>query len=131
MSEISEDQRAVIEAIQRVAAAFDERDLDALLGAHYQGPECSMVPPGGQRVCGWEAVRYQLENRTAEFQYSRTTIELPEVSLFRDTAVITYLQRIDSRLHDIDFNWAGWVTDVLVRREGRWLRVHHHASDLP
>ena len=120
---------AVLEVIRQIAGAFDKRDLDSVLSAHYQGSECTMIAQGGQRVVGWGAVRSELENRINEFEYSRTAIVQPVVSLYGDVAVITYEQRTDSRLHDIDFKWVGWVTDVMIYREGRWLRVHHQASD--
>lgn len=120
---------AIVEVIRRIAGAFDDRALEAVLSAHYQGPECSMIAQGGQRVVGWSAVKTELENRINEYEYSRTVIDHPVVSLLGDVAVVTYEQRTNSRLHDIDFKWVGWVTDVLIHREGRWLRVHHQASD--
>lgn len=120
---------AVVEVIRRIAGAFDERDLDTVLAAHYQGPECSMIAQGGQRVVGWDAVKTELENRINEYEYSRTTIHQAVVSLIGEVAVVTYEQRTNSRLHDIDFKWVGWVTDVMIQRDGQWLRVHHQASD--
>jgi ketosteroid isomerase-like protein len=89
-----------------------------------------MIPAGvSTRASGWEEVRERLETLLGEFQQSKTIIDKPEVSLFGDVAVIDYEQKIQSRVHDIEFAWEGWVTDVLLLREGRWLRVHHHASD--
>jgi ketosteroid isomerase-like protein len=129
VNELSDAVRAIVEVILRIAEAFDKRDLDTLLGEHYQGPESSIIAQGGERLVGWEAVRGELEMRMSEFEYSRTSINRPVVSRFGDIAVITYEQIINSRLHDIDFKWAGWVTDLLIQREGKWLRIHHHASD--
>jgi ketosteroid isomerase-like protein len=129
VSVLNEEARSIVEVIRTIAGAFDGRDLDTLLATHFQGPECSMIAQGGERVVGWDGVRAQLENRMNEFEYSRTKIDNPVVTLFGDIAVVTYEQRTDSRLHDIDFKWIGWVTDVMVRREGRWLRVHHQQSD--
>lgn len=129
MTTKDEAARAVLETIRRIAAAFDQRDLETLLAAHYQGPDCSMIAQGGERVVGWDAVQQQLENRLNEFEYCRTSIDNPVVSLFGNVAVITYEQQTNSRLHDIDFKWSGWVTDVLLHHEGSWLRVHHQASD--
>lgn len=130
MSEPDDQARRVLDAVLRIASAFDRRDLDGLVAAHYQGPESSMIPAGvSTRASGWEAVRERLETLLGEFQQSKTTIDKPEVSLYGDVAVIDYEQKIQSRVHDIEFAWEGWVTDVLLLREGRWLRVHHHASD--
>ena len=104
--------------------------LDSLIAAHYQGSESSMIPAGvSTRASGWEAVRDRLETLLGEFQHSKTTVHEPEVSLFGDVAIIDYKKKIHSNVHDIEFAWEGWVTDVMVLREGRWLRVHHHASD--
>jgi len=120
----------VLDAVLEIAAAFDRRDLKSLVGAHYQGPESSMIPAGvTTRSSGWEAVRERLETLLGEFQQSKTTIDHAEVSLFGEVAVIDYEQKIKSLVHDIEFVWEGWVTDVFLLREGRWLRVHHHASD--
>jgi ketosteroid isomerase-like protein len=130
VSELDKAGREVLETVLEMASAFDRKDLDALIGAHYQGPESSMIPAGvTSRSSGWEAVRDRLETLLGEFQQSKTTIDKAEVSLFGDVAIIDYEQRIQSRVHDIEFAWEGWVTDVFLHREGRWLRVHHHASD--
>lgn len=130
MGELDERGREVLDAVLGIASAFDRRDLNAMIGAHYQGPESSMIPAGvTSRSSGWDAVRERLETLLGEFQQSKTVIDKAEVSLFGDVAVIDYEQKIQSRVHDIEFVWEGWVTDVFLRRDGRWLRVHHHASD--
>jgi ketosteroid isomerase-like protein len=129
VSELNEEARKIVEAVRTIAGAFDGRDIGTLQAAHYQGPESSMIDQSGERVVGWESVREQLENRMNEFEYSRTTIDDAVVSFFGDIAVATYERRIDSRLHDIDFKFIGWVTDVFIRHQGLWLRVHHQASD--
>ncbi len=130
MTELDDKARSVLDAVLQIASAFDRHDLDTLVAAHYQGPESSMISAGvSTRASGWEAVRDRLETLLGEFQHSKTNVLQPEVSLFGDVAVIDYQMKMNSTVHDIDFAWEGWVTDVLVRREGRWLRVHHHASD--
>lgn len=130
MGELDKAGRKVLDAVLEVAAAFDRKDLNALVEAHYQGPESSMIPAGvTTRSSGWEAVRDRLETLLGEFQQSKTTVDKAEVSLFGDVAIIDYEQKIQSRVHDIEFAWEGWVTDVFLQSEGRWLRVHHHASD--
>jgi hypothetical protein len=129
VSELNEEARNVVEAISAIAGAFDGHDIGTLLASHYQGPESSMIDQSGERVVGWESVRDQLENRMNEFEYSRTKIDDPVVCFFGEIAVATYLRKIDSRVHDIDFKFFGWVTDVFMKTDGRWLRVHHQASD--
>ncbi len=130
MGELDETGRKVLDAVLEIATAFDRKDLSALVEAHYQGPESSMIPAGvTTRSSGWEAVRDRLETLLGEFQQSKTTIDKAEVSLFGNVAIIDYEQKIRSRVHDIEFAWEGWVTDVFLQQEGRWLRVHHHASD--
>jgi ketosteroid isomerase-like protein len=130
VGELRGEAREVFQAVLQIAEAFDRRDLGTLLSAHYPGPESSLIPAGvGERATGWEAVRSRLETQLGEFQQSRTEIDRGEVSVFGDIAIVSYEQKIQAILHDIDFSWVGWVTDVLVRRQGRWLRVHHHASD--
>ncbi len=129
MSELSEAAGVVVEVIRRIAEAFDRQDLDALFGEHFQGSESSIIAQAGERVVGWEAVQAELELRVREFDYSRTTVKNPLVSVFGNIAVVTYEQLIDSRLHDIEFKWRGWVTDHLILQDGKWLRMQHHASE--
>ena len=130
MGELDETGRKVLDAVVNIAGAFDRKDLPGLIDSHYQGVESSMIAAGvTTRASGWEAVRERLETLLGEFQQSRTIIDKAEVSLFGDVAIIDYQQKIQSRVHDIEFAWEGWVTDVFVLRQGRWLRVHHHASD--
>jgi ketosteroid isomerase-like protein len=128
--ELQGEARQIFETALGVAEARDRGDREALFEAHYQGPEASTVLPGESYVRrGWPNVADALETRLAEFTYSRTTTEDPQVTLFGDWAILTYRQRVDGRLHDIDFVWKGLVTEVLIRRDGRWLILHHHASD--
>lgn len=129
MSELSEAAGVVAEVIRRIAEAFDQHDLDALFKEHYQGPESSIIAQAGERVVGWEAVQAELELRAREFEYSRTTVKSQVVSVFGNIAVATYEQLIDNRLHDIEFKWRGWVTDLLILQDGKWLRMQHHASE--
>jgi hypothetical protein len=129
VSEWDEEAQKVVEIVRTIAEAFDRRDIGTLQAAHYQGPESSMIDQSGGRVVGWDFVREQLENRINEFEYSRTRIDDAVVSFFGDMAVATYERRIESRLHDIDFKFVGWVTDVFIKVQGHWLRVHHQASD--
>jgi ketosteroid isomerase-like protein len=129
VSEWDEEAQKVVEVVSTIAGAFDGRDIGTLQSAHYQGPESSMIDQSGERVVGWDSVREQLENRMNEFEHSRTRIEDVVVSFFGGIAVATYERRIDSRLHDIDFKFVGWVTDVFIKEQGAWLRVHHQASE--
>ncbi len=129
MSEPNEAARAVVDAVHRIATAFDSHDVASLFAAHYQGPETTLIAQGGERVIGWASVQDELDKRVHEFEVVRTKIDKPEVVLFGNLAVVTYQQQTNSRLHDIDFTWVGWVTDIYIRREGQWLRIHHQASD--
>ena len=129
MSESNEAARAVVDAAHRIAGAFDSHDVESLYAAHYQGPESTLIAQGGERVIGWALVQDELEKRVNEFEVIRTKIDKPEVILFGNLAVLTYEQHTNSRLHDIDFTWVGWVTDLYIQVEGRWLRIHHQASD--
>jgi hypothetical protein len=129
VSESNDAARAVVDAAHRIAAAFDNHDLASLFAAHYQGPETTLIAQGGERVVGWASVQDELEKRVNEFEVIRTKIDKPEVVLFGNLAVVTYEQNTNSRLHDIDFTWVGWVTDIYILVEGQWLRIHHQASD--
>jgi ketosteroid isomerase-like protein len=129
VSESNEAARAVVDAVHRIAAAFDNHDVASLYAAHYQGPETTLIAQGGERAIGWAAVQDELEKRINEFEVIHTTIDKPEVVLFGNLAVVTYEQHTNSRLHDIDFTWVGWVTDIYIQVESQWLRIHHQASD--
>jgi ketosteroid isomerase-like protein len=126
------DAAAVIAVCRRVVEAMDAHDLAAAMALHDQSDASSAILPGMSHAArGWQAVEKSLQRRVEEYTHSRSTIEDPRVSLFGNLAVATYRQQIRGRVHDIDFDWNGVVTDILVRAEGGWLIRHHHASDAP
>jgi len=127
---LTPEGREVWDAALSRAAAVDRRDLEAVLAHYFQGPEATAVLPGAAEPRrGWSEVKPSLERGIEEFQQSRTRISEPRVIVMGDWALLTYRLQSDSRVHDIDFNWVGWISEVFVMRHGRWLVLHHHASE--
>jgi len=103
-----------MEAAQR----HDRPRLEELLGREF-----SLVGAVG------EVDREQwLENASGPYEIDEFAFEEIEVELYGGTAVLQSRYRQTARLDARDLTGTFLVTDVWVRREGRWQVVRRHAT---
>lgn len=137
----SEDEEAV-----RVAVLEFYRALDALLRNegtadmdriwHHEGA-ASTVHPFGHWAKGWEEVWACWQETAAVFSYYRGhvgreewigTLCEPRITVVGDMAFVIGTYRSLMHFPDRTRPLAVNCTDVLIRRDGEWKMVHHHAD---
>jgi hypothetical protein len=102
----------------RAVQAHDRDRLETILGREF-----SVVGAVG------ELGREQwLENASGPYTIEDFAYEQMEVEVYGDTAVLTSRYRQTAELDGRDLSGSFLVTDVWVRRDGRWQVVRRHAT---
>lgn len=112
--------------------ALESRDLSAMdrVWAHDESASC--VHPGWHRLDGWTEIRRSWENIFANARPWNVYCEEIRVQVSGDLAWVTCVEAITPFGADPDEETARMqATNVLARRDGRWLLLHHHASPSP
>ncbi len=125
------DEQEVLEANQAFYQALELLDL-AQMGAvwlHEDWVKC--LHPGWDLILGWQDVRESWANIFRSTVQMRVTISRPLVHVLGDTAWVSCVENVTSTSEG-DFETALIeTTNIFVRRQGRWLMVHHHTTPLP
>jgi hypothetical protein len=104
--------------LTRAAQAHDFERLEALLGKEF-----SLIGAVGEldrgALLGDVAARYAIE----DFAYEEIDVEV-----YGDTAVLSSRYHQTAELDGRDLSGSFLVTDVWVRRDGRWQAVRRHAT---
>ncbi|MFB4284700.1 nuclear transport factor 2 family protein [Nonomuraea sp. MTCD27] len=86
--------------------------------------------PAGRSV-GRAALLAEASAFFAQARIDAWSLDDVEVRQYGDTAVCAYRWSETGTHLDARFELHGLATDVLVRRDGRWLHLAHHVSALP
>jgi ketosteroid isomerase-like protein len=129
-----DDDLAQLQTLEkRVAAAFNNKDVDALMSAYASGESLfvfDVVGPPGVHV-GWDAYRDAFQKMFAAISGPlKFTMSDLDIQVSGDIAFGHSLQRI-SGVHAMDgkhFDYTVRVTDVYRSMGGKWLIVHEHVS---
>ena len=111
--------------------AIESLDLELMteVWAHETWVKC--VHPGWEVISGWRRVRESWSRIFEEGQRMRISPSSVTISTEGDFAWVTCLENI-TVFEETSFDSAQAVaTNLFIRRQGRWLMVHHHASPIP
>lgn len=114
-------EHELVELSQEWMRAVQEHDRERLDGILAR--EFSVVGPIGD--LGREE---WLERMAGPYAIEDFTYEEIDVEVYGDTAVLTSRYRQTARLDGRDLSGSYLVTDVWVRRDGRWQVVRRHAT---
>lgn len=119
------DEQQIREMSGRWAAAIVANDADAI-GA-FMADEWTMV---SDRGISTKEHFLSFVRSGALTHSSFDLVGEPRISLYGDVAIVacraTNTAQFDGQQYDAD----EWTTDVLVKREGRWLGVHSHITNV-
>lgn len=121
-------EKAVIEVLQREAAAFEKGDVEALNKSWANDDWVSVFESGGADI-GWANYRdHHLIPEMKELKNTKHVLSDIRVHVAGKTAWATFKYALagDIKERHIDVNGLG--TAVLEERNGRWLIVHRHTS---
>jgi uncharacterized protein (TIGR02246 family) len=128
----STDAEGVRAAASAFYAALSARDIRAMEGLWSRDADPVLIAPGSRSpVVGWEAVRRSLEVVFARFSELSVSMTEPQVRVGRDAALVVAVTPVRGRTPDGEVSYTALGTTASERRDGRWLVVHHHASQVP
>jgi hypothetical protein len=113
--ELSRLEHRLMEAVQR----HDLDELEELLGREFK-----LVGRTGR---GWSRHEW-LEKAAGPYEIDDFAFEEVDVELYGDTAILHSRYRQSARLDGADLSHTFVLTDVWVRRVGRWQLVHRHST---
>jgi ketosteroid isomerase-like protein len=129
----SRDAEAIKAANTGFYAALSARDLAALDRVwDHKGQVFNIFGVSKTPMIGWNAVRTGYEDLYNRF--SEISVNMPEPSIRQDgdCAVVIGVETQNVRLPNGESASALLpATNVFVKRDGRWLMVHHHSSRPP
>jgi ketosteroid isomerase-like protein len=129
------DVDAVRAAAMNFYAALSARDIRAMEGLWSRDADPMMIHPTGPYArtpaVGWEAVRRSLETVFARFSEFSVSLRDPQVRVGEAGAVVVGVTPVRGRTPEGEVDYTALGTTVFERRGGRWLVVHHHASQAP
>jgi ketosteroid isomerase-like protein len=127
-----ESERQVQEANVEFYRALEAGSLEMMdrVWLHEDWVRC--VHPGWEMIVGWRRVR---DSWRTIFEGGQNMKIFPSdvwVRTFGDLAWVTCTENITLFEEEGNFESAqAAATNIFIRRQGRWLMVHHHASPLP
>jgi hypothetical protein len=113
--ELTRLEHELMESVQR-------HDLDRL--EQLLGREFKLVGRTGR---GWSRHDW-LEKAAGPYEIDDFSFEEIDVDLYGDTAILHSRYHQSARLDGGDLSHAFILTDVWVRRAGRWQLVHRHST---
>jgi ketosteroid isomerase-like protein len=128
-----EAKEEVMQALQQFLSAFERLDFERLAACFAQDEGVSVIFPSTTRrgiYRGWTAVerawREVLQDEKYTSQAGRIKLAPSDLTIqvFGETAICTFLVNSDPPAV------AHRRTIVFLRRDGRWLIVHLHGSNL-
>ena len=125
------DELSIEEANAAFYRAIESLDLERMteVWAHESWVKC--VHPGWEMISGWRRVRDSWSRIFEDGQRMRISPSAVSVNTEGDFAWVTCLENI-TVFEEASFDSVQAVaTNLFIRRQGRWLMVHHHASPIP
>ncbi len=120
---------AVLETLEDYAAAYCAKDIKRLMSVFDDGEDISLIGTGADELCsGRAAVEAVFVRNFAEATASRFEWHWKHVTVIDDLAVVAitltiHLETENGKLQ-VPVRW----TVSLIRKAGRWLWLHRHAS---
>jgi uncharacterized protein (TIGR02246 family) len=127
----SSDEKAIRDLESRFVAAFNAKDVDAIMKVYVPGQELlvfDVVPP--RQYVGADAYRKDWEDTFASFQgpvkFSVSDLDITVDGNHAYSHSIQYVSGADKKGQPLALNVR--VTDVYQKINGNWLIIHEHVS---
>lgn len=124
------DEQEVLDANRSFYAALQALDLSKMKQAWMHTAWVKCMHPGWDLLVGWDEVLRSWEEIFRSTEQMMVSISRPLVHVAGDVAWVSCLENVTTAYKD-DFSSAMVeATNIFLRREGRWMMVHHHTTPL-
>jgi ketosteroid isomerase-like protein len=124
------DEEQVLAANRAFYDALRSLDIAQMEKVWLQEDWVRCVHPGWELLLGWEDVQKSWEDIFHSSGQMLISVSRPLVQVVGDTAWVSCLADITTAQKDGFSTGLIETTNIFVRREGRWLLVHHHTTPL-
>ncbi|HLG13935.1 MAG TPA: nuclear transport factor 2 family protein [Blastocatellia bacterium] len=126
-----ESKKAIEEANAEFYRAIESEEIERLdeVWSHEDWVRC--VHPGWEMISGWQRVRESWKRIFEGGQKMRISPSDVSIHASDDFAWVTCIENITIFFESSFDSTQAAATNLFVRRQDRWLLVHHHASPIP
>jgi len=122
-------EAAVMNVINQLIRAFNERDLDTGLALFAPDPDVVFIGSGVDEKCiGVTEIEAELERAFAQSEESSIQLGWYSVSSAGSVAWVAGDADIKAKVNGQEINFSVRMTHVLEQRNGKWLVVQSHDS---
>jgi ketosteroid isomerase-like protein len=129
-AQVTTDVESVHAASKSFVAAIGARDINAMDGLWAHESYVSFIGPLSTTVVtGWEGVRSAWQMRFGQFDRVKISMHNPHVHINGGVAWAVGMEKVELLRKDgKTISFDAFVTNVLEKKDGRWLMVAHQAT---
>jgi len=124
------DEEEVLAANRAFYSALQTLDASLMRQVWLHAEWVKCLHPGWDLLVGWEEVRRSWEEIFRSTEQMMVSIGRPLVHVAGDVAWISCLENVTTAAQNDISSALVEATNIFVRRQGRWLMVHHHTTPL-
>jgi ketosteroid isomerase-like protein len=122
------DEEEVLTANRRFYAALQKLDMPLMVQVWLHADWVKCLHPGWDLLVGWDEVQEGWEDIFHSTDQMMISISRALVHVAENVAWVCCLENVTTARKN-DFSAAVVeATNIFLRREGRWLLVHHHTT---
>lgn len=124
------DEEAVLAANRDFYSALHTLNIESMAKVWLHEDWVKCLHPGWDLLMGWDEVQGSWKEIFRSTEQMMVSVSRPLVHVVGDVAWISCLENVTTAYQN-DFTSAlVEATNIFVRRDGRWLLVHHHTTPL-
>ncbi len=108
--------------------AFESLDIRRMEKVWATNESVKCVHPGWGLRSGWPSVRdswVAIFNHTREISFEVNGVD---TAIYNDLACVTCTEQVSVTVNGESQSFQVLATNIYLKREGRWLMIHHHGS---
>jgi ketosteroid isomerase-like protein len=127
---LQSDEEEVLTANRTFYAALHALDMAAMAQVWLHAHWVKCLHPGWDLLVGWDEVRESWQEIFRSTEQMMMTVSRPLVHVAGDTAWVCCQENVTTASKDDISSALIEATNIFLRRDGRWLMVHHHTTPL-
>jgi ketosteroid isomerase-like protein len=122
------DEEEVLTANRAFYLALHSLDIETMARVWLHADWVKCLHPGWELLVGWDEVQGSWEQIFASTEQMMVSVSRSLVHVVGDVAWVSCREDVTSAARNDISSALIEATNIFVRREGRWLLVHHHTT---